>query len=320
MRRVKVTDISCEEVATCRYDWLVVGAGSESRSTHVATELARKHVYVKRILVLCFPDVKAKVRRSILSTVKQLSSEVEEVELESDAHDKLYQILNERFLSEKVEAILVDYSGMSRVWYAAILFWFYQVEKALSSVRFIFLYAEGIYAKDFVNKNVVIKEVRAIPGCEGLIYRQAPTTLVLGFGFYGYASLCVCDQLEPDELYTFSTIEEPLKRFPIDKQEGNQELETRALMHFKIPMSSVEMAYRCLSNVTVMQKINGNELILVPMGPKTHVLAAILVALSNRDVCVMRVRHDQYPNDVKPEGKIVACEIRFSDINNFQRT
>lgn len=317
MRRIDLSDLSVEEVWKSKCDWLIVGVGAESRSSFIINRLIKQAVEVKNVLLFCYPDAKKEVRDRILRMANRLvcSERVWNVEVGSDAHDVVYQILNERIDKSQVCSVMVDYSGMSRVWYASILSWFYRSYPEGLSAQLTFLYTEGVYTEKFALKDVVIKETRAVPGCEGMVYRQRPTSLVLGLGFWGYASLCVCDLLEPDSIYTLDTKEDPLKTCPIERQQGNLELIKRARGHFRMPLESVVAAYRCMSEIAVAEILDGYEVIIVPMGPKTHVLAAILVSLSNHEVCVMRVRHNHYLDDVKPNGKIVATRIEFIDVD-----
>ena len=154
-----------------------------------------------------------------------------------------------------------------------------------------------------------------MPGCAGASSRQANTAAIFCLGFYGYMSLCVYDELEPNDIYTISTIEEPLRRYPIEQQSGNKELIERANKPFRISVCSVEGAFRQMMEIAKYHLLKGDNVTVVPMGPKPHILASILLALANPDVCVMRVRHDQYTSDVMPDGEIVATEVRFIDIS-----
>ena len=51
------------------------------------------------------------------------------------------------------------------------------------------------------------------------------------------------------------------------------------------------------------------EITLVPMGPKPHVLAAILVAMRFQEVACLRVSGESYPLDVKATAEIMATRV-----------
>lgn len=317
MRRIKISDMMFEDVAQHQYDWVIVGVGVEARCDYVAKCLADKGVTVRNILALCYPDVpnddRNRVKRSLSAVcgLKKVHFEV----LSSDAADEVFVLLNKWIRTQDNNMVLVDYSAMSRVWYASILLWFYHGVKDCDSFEMTLTYAEGKYSKRIANKEVVIKEIKAVPGCEGVIYRQVPTAVVFGLGFYGFTSLCACEQLEPDKIFTLMTVDKPVSGFEIEEQGGNKEMIRRSSGVYRIPLVSLESAYRCLIKVAADCRANGHEVILVPMGPKPHVLASILVSLSDRRVCTMRVRHGRYDSNIMPTGNIITTKIGFLDIH-----
>ena len=320
-RRVFLCDKPFNSINKDTADWLILAVGAESRCCHVAKsffEVGR--CTIGKILVLCYPDVSEsvidKVRKSLVKFCSDKNC-IEIEKLESDSHEKIYDILNARFNVNERKALLiiVDYSCMSRVWYAAILHWFYLRYKDCGPLKFLFLYAKGRYTKAIASKDVIIREIRPVPGCAGSSSRQANTAAIFCLGFYGYMSLCVYDELEPNDIYTISTKEKPLRGYPIERQPGNEELIERANKPLRISVCSVEGAFRQMMEIAKYHLLKGDNVTVVPMGPKPHILASILLALANPDVCVMRVRHDQYTSNVLPDGEIVATEVRFVDVS-----
>ena len=323
MRRVKISDVSFEDVIDAKYDWLIVGVGVESRCDYISKCLQKTGTTVRNVLAFCFPDVentsrgriiKGKVKRS-LEKVCIRPRNVHIVEIASDASDEVYSQLNKWIRSQDGNSLFVDYSAMSRVWYTSILLWLYHGVRVCESLKMVLAYAEGKYSKTIAHKDVAIQEIKAVPGCEGVIYRQAPTSVVFGLGFYGYASLCACEQLEPDKIYTLMTTDKPVRGFDIEEQDGNKEMIRRSGNDvYKVPLISLESTYRCLIKIAAQCHAEGNDVILVPMGPKPHVLASVLVSLSDRRVCTMRVRHSRYDSDIKQTGRIVTTKVSFVDV------
>lgn len=318
MRRVNISDMTFEDVAAFRYDWLIVGIGVESRCDYISTSLYAKNTVVHNVLAFCYSDVSDEIRQKFVHSLSKVCGSKERVrlvEISSDAADGMYSNLNRYIGCQDEKVVLVDYSAMSRVWYASILLWFYHGVKKCESFQMVLSYAEGRYTRKIAEKEVVIKEIKAVPGCEGVIYRQVPTSVVFGLGFYGYTSLCACEQLEPDKIYTLMTTDRPIKSFNIEEQDGNKEMIRRAGSDvYKVPLVSLESAYRCLIKIAAQCHLEGCDVILVPMGPKPHVLASILVSLSDRRVCTMRVQHSRYESDIRPTGRIIATKINFVDI------
>ena len=320
-RSIRVCDTSFTTIKDKTYDCLILAVGAESRCCHVVKSLyGGNNCKVAQIIVLRYPDVDDREYQKIkknLSGICHNKPDICEMKLASDSYEGIYDILNERVnrAGRRALSIAIDYSCMSRVWYAALLYWYYLKFRQSDLLCFTFFYAKGQYTNDIATKDVIIKEIRAVPGCVGCSSRQANTAAIFCLGFYGYMSLCVYDELEPNEIYTILTSEKPLREYPIEDQPGNKELIDRSTRSMKISVGSVEGAFRQMMEIAKYRQLKGENVTIVPMGPKPHILASILVALANHDVCVMRVRHDQYTSDVTPAGEIIATEVKFVDIN-----
>lgn len=317
MRRVLVSDVPFEKLDSNQYDWAIFGIGVESRCDFILKKMNAAGIKAKRILVLAFPDFSLKLKSRFLVSAKRMGCEVVFQEQSSDSLDGIDALLERTIGSSDSSNVLIDYSVMSRIWYSAILFWFYRNIKDCRSLKLSMVYACGKYTKEIASKKVSIKTISAVPGCAGAVFRLTPTAVVFGLGFYGYASLCVSEQLEPDKIFTVSTIENPVRGFSVENQPGNKELISPAEKSFKIPLESVRAAYQCFMDVAMTCYARDEEVILVPMGPKPHVLAATLASLSDRRICTLRVRHDQYLSDIAPSGKIIATRVSFVDTSSM---
>ncbi len=316
MQQIEITDLAFDaEIKSVCYDWYIVGVGFESRTEYVLDRLHNADVTALHALVLIFPDVNGSEREGkICKIIESVFPQVDVETVGTNSQFAIWKLLRERFQAPGSTRILVDYSSMSRAWYAAILSWFWENSRMHLRCQLDFLYALGKYSKEFAEKEVVIDDIEIVPGCAGEMFRHARTVAVFGLGFYGYMSLCACEQIEPDVLYTFSTTENPIAEFVIEDRAGNRELVQRASKSFKLSVTSVASAYRCLSEISTIHLNKRDEVILAPMGPKPHVLASVLVSLANRRVCTLRVRHEQYKSDVEALGPIIATRINFVTI------
>lgn len=316
MQQVQVKDLLFDEdLKLSCYDWYIVGVGLESRTMHVLERLQGAGVTAKHALVLVFPDVVGSERGAgVCAKIKGMFSSVDFETVETRSQFAIWKLMRARFKNAGGVRILIDYSSMSRAWYAALLWWFWENAEAQADVQLDFLYALGKYSKEIAEKEVVIDDIEIVPGCAGEMFRQARTVAVFGLGFYGYMSLCACEQIEPDVLYTISTTENPIEDFQVEDRPGNYELVERASKSFKLSVTSVESAYRHLSEISMVHLNRGDEVILAPMGPKTHVLASVLVSLANRRVCTLRVRHEQYDSDIEALGPLVATRVQFVSV------
>ena len=317
MRRVNIEDITFSDIENGQYNWLIVGVGVESRWDFVAKKLIAQNKTVHNVLAFCFTDIKQNYKSKVRATLQGLCSDKHCVHVHSvgsNSSARVFALLNKYLRTTKKIDVLLDYSAMSRVWYASILLWFYNRTRDSSMLGISLVYSEGRYSRKIAEKEVVIDDISAVPGCEGIVYRQVPTSVVFGLGFYGFTSLCACEQLEPNDIYTIMTTDKPIQGFSIEEQRGNMEMIHRAERSYKIPLNSLESAYRCIMSIASYCQTHGHEVILVPMGPKPHVMASILVSLSDRRICTMRVRHRRYDSDIAPTGNIVSTRVNFVDI------
>lgn len=313
MKRIEITDGTAAEAFSKTYDCFIVGVGNESRIDFVLTQLIDKKVKIGKILALVYSNVHDQRRDVVSEQLKKFPKGiVVEETVESDSEQKVYELLRNNFPQAGKVSVLIDYSSMSRVWYAAIILWFR--ESKILQPFLTFVYSEGKYTEETAKKEVVIGDIRTVPGCEGEAYKHGRTASILGLGFYGYMSLCVCEQMEPDIIYTILTPENPVEGFDIANQDGNKELISRATDCFWVPLLSVESAYRCMMDIATQHLAENDEVTIVPMGPKPHVLAAILAALTDRRICTLRVKHDDYGEDIRPSGTIVSTEVKFVEL------
>jgi hypothetical protein len=77
----------------------------------------------------------------------------------------------------------------------------------------------------------------------------------------------------------------------------------------ELPLRSVETCYRFLSELVAPHRFK-DSVTLVPMGPKPHILASILVSMRFPEVSCMRVNMTrERPEKVQPTGEIIAARV-----------
>jgi len=217
-----------------------------------------------------------------------------------------------RQLTIKAEAeirVLVDYSSMSRLWYSAILNWArFSADPGLITVDL--CYSVGTYTE--TTEPTVIREVLTIPGFEGRITRAGRSAAVFGLGFDGYASLCVLDSLEPDVVYSFYADPAASPEYCERVIMNNYEMIHNHSRHvLRTPLGSVEKTFRSLVELVSPHR-NEAAVTLIPMGPKPHVLASMLVCLKHDEVCCLRVSSSRdHSEAVSPTGSVVATRVEF---------
>jgi len=303
---LQVVDIDFDSVCEKRYDIALFASGYESRSIYLPGLIDPN--LILNPLVFGFMEEPYAGKRLDNDNFYRERWNCEPIPLSASDDKPIYEHLHEH--AQEVNGplhILLDYSSMSRIWYAAVLNWS-RLAVLGKEVIIDFIYSMGRYRE--YKKPMIIQEMVSIPGCEGRAYRLRESVAVFGLGFHGEAALYVLDQLEADTVYAFLASPGSSKEYVNKTYEINKDLinnyKTRPVL--EMPLASIESCYRYIAETIAPHRPDG-EITLVPMGPKPHVLASILVAMHFREVACLRVSGAPNPIDVLPTGEIVTTRV-----------
>lgn len=310
MRLDRVFDLEPEAVEKSSYHLAIFCSSSESRAAHVA----RMHEGLRAAREVAFSyesDRSDPIRRE---NDDYFSSRGVTESILADSDDgPVYTTLNDLRPSVKpgddTLRILVDYSSMSRVWYAGILTWARYAAPA-ARVSIDFLYAVGDHQSG--TEPVVIDSISSLPGFEGEPAPLSRAIAVFGLGFDGLAALCVLDRLEPHLIYSYLASPAAFEEYPERARNANAELIGQHAKHaLELPLQSVEQTYRYLAEV-LRPHLAADEITLIPTGPKPHVLAAILLALRFRKIGCLHVAGKRRRRaDVGTSGDVVHTRVEL---------
>jgi hypothetical protein len=304
----KIADISFSALAQEKYDVGVFASGYEARCTFVPKKCSFANM--RNSLVIGFKDLADTEPRKAHDEYFRSDWKVEPV-IASSGNDFVVQVLLNDIVSKgaRVRRMLVDCSSMSRLWYSGILNWARFGNSADETV-IDFVYALGRYEEN--NLPMVIEDMVTIPGCEGGALQSQQSLAIFGLGFNGWASLCILERLEADDVFAFIASPGASPDYPGRVRELNKDFleEPRVKQHvFELPLRSVETTYRYLSELVTPHRFK-DSVTLVPMGPKPHVLASMLVSMRFPEVSCMRVSAKRArPEKVEPTGEIVAVRV-----------
>jgi hypothetical protein len=306
MKSIRVLDIYFDSVCENTYDVSLFASGYESRCIHVPG-LIDPHM-VANPLIFGFIEERHSGKRDENNQFYSERWGCEPMPLSAENEKPIYEYLQHRTQTiDRPIHILLDYSSMSRLWYATVLNWA-RFRAASQDVVIDFIYSMGRYEE--TKAPMVIRGMVSIPGCEGRAYRLRESVAVFGLGFQGSAALCVLDQLEADTVYAFLAAPGSSDEYVAKTRDINRDLinshKTKAVL--ELPLASVEACYRHLAETIAPHRPDG-EITLVPMGPKPHVLASILVAMRFPEVACLRVSGAPDPLDVKATGELVATRV-----------
>ncbi len=310
-----VEDIKEDQVFSNEYDIAIFVCGSEPRCTNLAKCFSEKDAHISQALVLHISDAtddfakKNRKRFSDLGYDESESIKIEDIK-------RLYQILNDRLKpllesagSTRTIRVFIDYSSMPRDWYAALLNW--TCASSPENLVMVFGYSAGRYEREWEPKRCT--QVRSI-GDAGSVSNVSDDdeTVIIGLGLDPDAPYTVQSSLDLKEAIAFITGPSVTKDVEKRVRDTNQQFINEYCSNYPLmvfPIMAVAEIYQCLSEITAVKHLV-STVVLVPLGPKPHVLASILVMHRYKNVVCIKVDHKHDRRyAVEASGDIVFTKV-----------
>lgn len=294
-----------------RYDLIFLASGFKSRSTYILDAIPSGNE--ERVVVLGFPDDLEKLSRPLNDDryrARGLNPILEQSELAYEDRIKGRLFGAALFAGEgRIARILVDYSVMTRAWYGYILTWL-RYAPLSSGVDVDFIYSHGLYQSEF--DPLHIRTISAIPGFEGSCAGPRQTVAFFGLGFDRYATLAVHEQVEPDDVVCYIAEDYPNDPHARRVMEENSEiLSISGRPPVKIPLGNLQEIFRLLHE-QFNSVDSSDEIIAIPMGPKPHVLATLLVAQCLPRITCLHAKGSRLePVQVEASGKVSSWRVSY---------
>lgn len=309
MKFHRLQDVPPEVFREEKYDAALFASGCEMRATAVPSLIDSQNVRSFRALGFdTFLESAARLRND---EYFKANWDLEPDIFKSNDDSAVFSFLNSVSLrsSGGPTRILVDYTSMSKVWYSAVLNWARFVDQ-VGEVDIDFVYAIGgdhDYRDPFV-----IKDVVCIPGCEGGPVRLSRAVAVFGLGFEGAAALSIFDMLEAHLVYGFYAAPGAFPEYPQRTVDSNEQLIKRHMKSYiGVSLHSVEDTFRLVGELIDYHRQEA-DITLVPMGPKPHVLAAVLLSMKFEEIACLRVTGGRSaPVDIKPNGQLIGTRVQY---------
>jgi len=303
-----VADITLADIKSTEYDMAFVASGYEDRCTYLSTLVAPDQV-VQRA-VLSFEGLRDGPSRESHDKFLGERWGTKPVVVSSEDDAPVYAVLNglARGGHDQLK-ILVDYSSMSRLWYAAVLNWA-RLGGFRGQIIVDLAYSVGQYEAE--PSPMVIHEMLAVPGCEGGTIGLGRSIAAFGLGSNGWASLCVLERVEADTVFAYVADPGATSDYGRAVIRKNKDFLSESRVEgdvLRLPLRSVATSYRHLAEL-IAPHLPHDVVALVPMGPKPHVLASMLVAMRFRAVACLRVsaKRDR-PESISATGEVIASRI-----------
>lgn len=303
-------EIDVETLQWDQYDAIILASGFEARSVFILQKIPLIHR--SKCIVLGFDDATNFLSRKINDGIYEdagIKPFVSHTPLDYDELLKTALYRASRDVTGRPIKVFVDYSVMTRVWYAYILTWM-KYSGDVSSADVDFAYAHGSYEGRF--EDLQIKQTNTISGFEGVSAGSRRTIALYGLGYDRFATLTVHDIIQPDSFFCYIADD------PDDDRPAQHVAKENAEI---IDLSGTPPILLSLNNlldvVSELSKIISeapevDEIIAVPMGPKTHVLGTLLAGQHlPRLTCMHPLGYRANPVQVQAQGRISCWRVEY---------
>ncbi|AYN28501.1 hypothetical protein D8682_16885 [Buttiauxella sp. 3AFRM03] len=313
MMKIKLEDISRAELLSSNYDIAFVGLGYEPRCTYVSKLLDQEKI--SEVVILSFIESSQNKSRlnSLDLLVKKWNHKYRLVELEHSNTQDIYKTLNQMVSAIDKEELhlLIDYSSMSRNWYAAILNYFLKFSQ--KKIKIDLVYSLAVYPKNEDFLNFELGDIKILPGCEGSSITKKRKCAIFMLGFDNIGPQSFFNLLEPE--LSFGIIASPgaLPDYEDLSLLINNDFIEHQLMGgrnlLKLPISSLSVTFENLCQLIQPLRHQYN-ISIIQFGPKPHIVASTLAGLFFENVsCIYSEYSRSKPFDVQPSGELVMTRI-----------
>lgn len=301
-----VADLQLSAVLQQPYDLFVAASGHETRARYLSELIHRRNI--RAVSVLGFDTYQTDGARVDNDDHFRRKWGEAPIQVSNRSDNAIYDFLSKHVTTDDAH-VLVDYSSMTRFWYAAILNWM-RFQTAVRQITVDLVYTRATYPTTEMPR-LEIEEILCIPGCEGSTAASGLSVALIGLGFDTYSTQCVLDDLEPDVAIPFIAGGTARSDYVERVKLANEELATRCKDILELPLESVELTLIRLAEVIAPFQA-GSSVSVVPLGPKPHVLASILLSMRFPRVGCLHVSgRRQAPWDAAPTSDLVCTRVVF---------
>jgi dihydroxyacetone kinase DhaKLM complex PTS-EIIA-like component DhaM len=306
-----VEDEDVLSVLSGTYDCSLFASGYETRARALALSLRKEAL--GSVILLGFEEGREERERCHNDQLLTKHLEVDLTLASTTEPGQLAQMVQQasKHLTDEVR-VLVDISSMPRSWYSDILNWA-RFCSGPKSIEIDFVYVGGRYPAEYPARRIA--RTVSLFGYEGRSDPRLETVAMLGLGYDAVTPLAVLEDLQPELKYGFvagSEDESALARAVHKNVATIEQLDGPLAV---VPLGSASTAYRLLGEM-VSPHVGIRNVVFVCLGPKTHVLASLLVAAKNEDVTCLHVQGGPAtPINVEPSNAVTVCRVRFETVD-----
>ena len=314
---IRINDLSRSELINNEYDLVILASGYEPRCTHIASLLPGTRV--TESLVFSYEESsKDPTQIENENTLKSLGFD-KKISFNHNEVKKVYLAIIEKLkfipVGSETYKILIDYSSMSRNWYAAILNYLLNFFEHTVEITFVYSCAEYPINSGFLEFE--LGDVKILPGCQGSSITKSKTAAIFMLGFDKIGPLSFHNLLEPNLTYGILSAPGSLPNYEQQARDINDQFIQHQLNDGKnllcSPIFSVSQTFENLCQLIRPIK-EAYNISIVQFGPKPHLLASTIAGISFRNVsCIYSEYKRSKTHDVRASGELVITSITINN-------
>jgi len=297
------------------FDLIIAVSGYESRSTYLVERIKLQN-QIKTVLAfeektdeLHRPENDEKYRQMGFHVVMQSGNTIVDT-------DSLLNLLPDR--NKESLNILIDYSCMTKLWYASIINFFILNDLPNHNISLYFSYSASRYTEP--KKPKPLSFVEPISCVSHGIIKSKPLALVIGLGYEKDRAELLRRSLNPEETYLFYADPVDDERFVEKVYINNFKLIDRSHKNhvFSYPIRDLEKIDALLTGLCLDLRFN-YKIILAPLGPKPFTLCCLLLATRYPDIEVWRISagSSESTYNGEPFGEPLVYRVDFGQEENY---
>ncbi len=301
--------VSAKSLESVDFELFVAVSGNEYRCTYLAEKLslAARH----KVVLASTEKSKDSIRKKNDKYFRTESFNC--LEISGNQNDKLKLFLKDHFtVTEKKSLnLLIDYSCMTKTWYASISNVLQEMESKVNEIKVYFAYTPVKYEEAIKSRSIKKIESGFSPGN---LSPSKPTALIIGLGIEKSTVEHIIKYLQPDLtilMYSDPAIDD---RYTQAIFHTNQDLihkmDARNLINY--PLTDANAINEILTSKCVELRLFYN-IVIAPLGPKVFALNAYLLSNRYPDIFVWDIGPELQDKGVKylPSGELVVQKVTF---------
>ncbi len=314
MELIFAHQVGFDQLNNAGFDYFIAASGYENRCTFLIDNAGIKS---RTKIVLAFDDNKELFDRK--KNDKRFADEgfnfIEESACDTTELTKILSAICSNHGGGGQVRILIDYSCMSKLWYACILKHFISNELSIENLELYFSYTPAVFAEP------MSAEARALLSSpRGLMKANRktgkPVALILGLGYEKYLTQKVIERIKYDKIHAFYSDPAFDIRYADRVMKNNKKLLKRISPEnvIKYPVEDFKKTDALLTEITLRLRLS-SQVAILPVGPKPFTLSSLILAARYPDIEVWTIDAGYSPAryNRNPYGEPMVCKLLLSN-------